>query len=177
MAIIGQHFDTTKFPSMLRQIYFVAIIAFGSWMVYLGCEITYDASNQLLKGYESALWPTAEGTVSVSKVLTLYYRGIKFSPEIKYTFRADGKIFSGERVEYRSFGYSKEETDFFVNQFPKSSSVRVYYMQDNPAESTLITGVFWPNIAKVLLGFFICVFIGGGQFFLLFRIWKITWQK
>ncbi len=96
-------------------------------------------------------YPTAVGTVTKSEVES--HRGSKggrtYSPKISYTYRVDGKNYTGDRYRYGDYSSSGGSAQGIVNEHPVGRKIDVHYVAADPADSVLFAGLegsdlFWP---------------------------------
>lgn len=160
-------------PAATTVLSVVFIIVSQVAMLWFGGKLAFDTGNVLLNGYNSVTWQTTTGKIEISEVHEFFHRGTKYSPTIKYTYRVNGQNFQSERVDFRSMGYTKEESTALVERFSQGALVPVYYSLTNPKESTLLAGAYWPDSFLISVG----LFLVAGPVFICFRLWRLKKRK
>lgn len=130
-------------------------ILFGVYFIIIG-------GRDIKHSHECLTWPGTDGVIIESGI---YERKDKdnstwyYSPYIKYSFIVNGKTYTGDRKSYRSEENSnKKVIEDLLTDYPKGSSIRVFYKPDQPEFSVLERGEPLGNFA-VYLGWFL-VFLG-----------------
>jgi hypothetical protein len=159
----------------------------GPMFTIIGCGVLVIGILNVIKGSESASWPTARGEVLVSEVQsrmesTESSRGTGsrrkrttsttrvYWAELKYSYSVDGASFEGERVDYGMESRSSKRTraDEIVALYPVGEEALVYYDPTDPSEAVLEPGVAGSAIAFPLIGAVLAL-IGLVMLFFLFR--------
>lgn len=122
---------TYRIPKVVIVLAFLFVLIFG-------VSLTPLFYFQLQKSLEIAQWPTVQGTIVESKVVG----DRAFRPDVDYVYTVDGNEYSGTSyLNLPGFGGRTSRFDAaekLVNQYPKGSSVTVYYNPENPQQSTLL---------------------------------------
>jgi hypothetical protein len=101
---------------------------------------------------QSGAWPTAPGTVQVSRVVEA--SALRPRAEVRYSYEVDGKVLTGWRVRFgdawksRSAAGAAED----VAQYPVGSSVVVRHEPGFPMESVLEPGATVGDWLFVMIG-------------------------
>lgn len=92
-------------------------------------------------------WGSTRGTILTSNMMALKIpvggggkRGSRISvPAVEYSYQVGGQSYKNNKLYAgHAFGGDKSQVvEKFLEQYPKGSSVQVFYNMDNPAESAL----------------------------------------
>lgn len=133
------------------------VVCFGIWTA--------------IKSIRATHWPVAEGVVQASTMKRHTsngsHGGDTFSPEVSYTFQANGASFTGNKI---SFGQMSSSTDYaqrILDRYPVGKKVSVYYDPANPSEAVLETGIHGGT--WVLLAVGTIFMLAGSMFLQIFR--------
>jgi hypothetical protein len=115
-------------------------------------------------------WPTADGVITSSTIDATWTQAKdnagrprpyeSCTPNVHYTYTADGKQLEGRRITREPFASSRAEIETWVRRYPVGKAVKVYYDPKDPTSSIL---EFKTSIAGVIVGAL-------GGFFLLFGV-------
>jgi len=101
----------------------------------------------------SAAWPTAEATITESKVdefLKISRRGAddEYKPRITYTYEVDGIPFESERIDYYEVAgtTNADDAQALLKEFPVGSKTKAYYKPDQPSFALLKPGMDLPLV-------------------------------
>jgi hypothetical protein len=109
----------------------------GGGLSYWGWTILQDARA-------SMSWPTAEGVIGRSEVTESSDSegGTSYSPEVTYTYQANGLLQEGERIKFGENSYSsRRRAEEIIAQYPVGTRVTVHYDPEQPDHSVLEPGV------------------------------------
>ncbi len=125
----------------------------------VGGLILFSAVKDLIHANASNSWPSAEGTVSSSKVVSQLRDGTRtYYAILKYEYCVNGEYYTGNKVAFGTNGSGKlAHARELVQKYSKNSYVDVFYKPSNPNESILETGIK----ARAFIG------LGIGLFFFL----------
>jgi len=103
------------------------------------------------RGYDSATWPRASGSITSSEVRTdRVRRRTVYRPHIAYRFRVDGHEFTGNRPFFGSTSFAKEQdARSYADKYPVGKSVEVRYEPGLPESCVLEPGA--PRDGALLL--------------------------
>ena len=140
-------------------------IVFSSIFVVAGVVMMGFGFNSLSKASDSESWPSAEGVVISSEVVTHHHNGgdRSYSPEILYDYVVNGESLSGNSIKF-GVGWTAGEARRYVNKYRAGKTVKVYYNVEDPSEAVLEPGVDFSTWTFPLLGALIALF--GILFFL-----------
>jgi len=102
--------------------------------------------NAYHMGKVSESWPTVQGSVVHSKVVTLpeTNAATHYSADVQYAYRINGKEYKSNKIDTRAGLWSStHSSDAYgeVNQYPAGRSVAIYYNPDKPWVAVLEPGV------------------------------------
>ena len=147
-------------------------IVFSSIFVVVGLVIMGFGFNYLSRASESESWPSVEGVVISSEVVTHRHDDgdRSYSPEILYDYVVNGETLSGNWINFGD-GSGDGSTSLsaparrYVNKYRAGKTVKVYYNVEDPSEAVLEPGVDLSTWTFPLLGAFIALL---GIFFVLY---------
>jgi hypothetical protein len=98
----------------------------------IGACLTWVMVTEFYLERQSKDWPRASGVLHVEVG--------EYRKELSYQYRVDGVDYSSSRVVFGELGNRTRSREWEeVGRRPDGSAVEVFYMPDNPQESTLIT--------------------------------------
>jgi hypothetical protein len=115
---------------------------------------------EIMAGYASKKWPSAEGKVTSSYVQK-QVRSIKdgskkptYYPKIRYQYSVGGKSYTGERISFSGGegGEEKSEAQAVVDRYLSGQKVIVYYDPKNPERAVLEKGFTWKTFMPFAAG-------------------------
>lgn len=141
-------------------------IVFSSIFVVFGLVIMGSGFYGLSRASESESWPSVEGVVISSEVVTHRHNDgdRSYSPEILYDYVVNGETLSGNWIKHGN-DFSSEARRY-VNKYRAGKTVKVYYNVEDPSEAVLEPGVDFSTWTFPLLGAFIALL--GIIFFVLY---------
>jgi len=106
----------------------------------------YLGMNAYHMGKVSESWPTVQGSVLQSKVVTSHdSKGRStYSADVQYAYRIGGKEYKSNKIDTRAGTWSSSDSsDAYeeVNQYPIGRSVAIHYNPDKPWVAVLEPGV------------------------------------
>jgi len=124
-----------------------AIFAFFSWLLVGGITQT------LLPQYRAESFPITAGTIESAKVVAYKTtKGhVRYRPDIAYFYAVDGHHFWGRRYRYDDFPSDSASVNQIVNDYPRGSTVEVYYNPADPADTVLSTKVMAGDISTIFM--------------------------
>ncbi len=134
----------------------------GGWVALLlfyfafGCGILIFALWEAHLAWQSRSWPRVAGVVKSAKLVEIdNHDGSSYKAEIRYEFRLDGRIYTGDRVRsYTGTGFlSNAQVD--LRKYRAGSKVTVYYNPRDPSNCRLEPGLHSSNLFLPLVGLFV----------------------
>ena len=145
--------DTTR-KAILTMLLAAFIVAGGYAAVV--------AASDLRLASEAEGWPSTEGTIVRS-----VQHGRRWL-ELRYNYEVQGQLFSGHRASFRDgkirFGRRTRREMYSVG-----SSVTVYYAPNEPSNSVLEIGIYWPGIVLHGMASLLTMAVGSVGLYLTFR--------
>jgi type IV pilus assembly protein PilM len=122
---------------------------------------------------ESLTWPTAQGTITQSKVKErIEDKEKKYYLDVVYAFRLHGFEFRGTEITSADTSYStRMSAERDARRYHVGRDVQVYYNPDDPKETLLVPGVNWGLVFGTFVagGLLLGAGIGMGVLFFLRR--------
>lgn len=121
----------------MRPFAAIVFISVGLFFLYFGVRKTYS-------GIASSYWPTAEGRVLSSKVISESGKkgGLVYSAEVNYAYSVHGESFTSERIRFGSINTGNRVFPAqLAEKYSAGSSVTVYYSASDPSVAVLEPGV------------------------------------
>lgn len=82
---------------------------------------------------------SSKGPQGVTKTSTSY------SVRVKYSYTVEGSNYEGNTVGFGTMSHNeKSDAQEELKSYPKGKTIDVYYDPENPSDSVLKKGVFWP---------------------------------
>lgn len=115
---------------------------------------------EIMAGYASKKWPSAEGKVTSSYVQK-QVRSVKDSskkptyyPKVRYQYEVGGKTYICDRLSFAGGegGDTKIEAQALANRYPSGQKVVVYYDPKHPEKAVLERGLIWKTFMPFLAG-------------------------
>lgn len=118
-----------------RRLIAVFLIAFACLAGFLAISW----GKEVLTAHQAMAWPTAQGTVLVSKTDTCPKRA-GFAPDVRYTYFVAGHLYAGYRIAFgpRSCG-SEPRAEGVAARYP-TGHVTVWFDPHQPEEAALMVG-------------------------------------
>ena len=128
-----------------RKLGWFGSLIFGAVFVGAGYFVSHLAMNAYHMGQASETWPTVQGGVIYSKVVTSHdSKGrMQYRPDIQYAYRVDGKEYKSNKIEAAGTSSSSDSSSAYesVSQYPAGRSVTVHYNPVKPWVSVLQSGI------------------------------------
>jgi hypothetical protein len=128
--------------------WFVAFSFIWAMCIAVGAIFAFVGICNLILAKASLAWPTTQGKVQSSSVVTLHDSEGGYNLDhavVIYEFNVNNNAFIGKRI---AFGYTNGDTisnprraQEIVDRYPQDKNVTVYYMPNNPKECLLEVGV------------------------------------
>ena len=126
-------------------------LSFGFWsMIFLGFGLW--AIN---KGMQSENWDKGTATITSSRIEKKESRSkdaqgftktsTSYSVRVEYTYTVKGSNYEGNTVGFGIISHNeRSDAQEELKSYPKGKTIDVYYDPENPSDSVLKKGVFWP---------------------------------
>ena len=145
------------------------LIFIGFAIVIIGAGLFFPARSARKRDQMRQSWPTAKGTITLSKVVQPQAFAAErskdsgqFDVSVQYEFRAGGQLHFGSSVSYPRYFYGKQEADNLSSRFPAGATVTVYYNPEDYRECYLeiqnTAKYYRTSIALLILGVLVGLF-------------------
>ncbi|MEK6970971.1 MAG: DUF3592 domain-containing protein [archaeon] len=118
----------------------------------------------VLADFTHSNWPTIEGTVTSSEIVsTPSESGKSYNGLLHYAYQLDGSLFTGKGwpsgggIEFVEHSKVLARLNEGLAKFPAGSKIIVHYNPSNPAESSLTTGFVGLGLAVLVFGIFLLI--------------------
>jgi hypothetical protein len=112
------------------------------FMIAIACVAGFLAiswSKEILTARQAMAWPTAQGTVLISKTDTCAKRA-GFAPDVRYTYSVDGHIYEGYRIAFGPLSCGSElRAQSIAARYP-AGHITVWFDPHKPGEAALMVG-------------------------------------
>ena len=127
----------------------------GLWMINKGMQ-----SENWDKGTATITSSEIEKTESRSKDAQGFTRtSTSFSVRVTYAFTVEGSNYEGNTVGFGTMSHNeRSDAQEELKSYPKGKTIEVYYDPENPSDSVLKKGVFWPMY--IMISIMIIILIG-----------------
>jgi hypothetical protein len=118
------------------------LIVFG--LIWSIVTLIFDVNWgwSVIRQFQALDYPTVSGRVTRSEIEThRSRRSNTYSPKIKYTYRVNGKEFTGDRYRYGQMSSNDGRARRIVAEHPVGRQIDVHYAAADPADSVLLTGL------------------------------------
>ncbi|OHB21367.1 MAG: hypothetical protein A3J67_03435 [Parcubacteria group bacterium RIFCSPHIGHO2_02_FULL_48_10b] len=138
---------TTLSPTKTMFVSLLIVLAGGAVGYFFGLPMAQNAMK-------SKNWPSAEGTVTVSRLST--HTGsdsTTYGADIAYDYTVEGVLYTGSKVTFGDYSSSDpSHAREVVNRYSEGKSVIVYYNPDDPKTSVLEPGANWSSFMVAGIG-------------------------
>lgn len=121
------------------------------------------AIRNLLKGSASRRWPQVQGRILRALVLvqTESEGGDSYTPQVEYEYTVEGIEYRGKRLRYgqTTGSWGRKQAKRTIGRFTVGGPAPVWFNPRKPADSVLVRGTSWGNLAILFAGL---VFVGAG---------------
>ena len=138
--------------------------------IAIGLGMLYYAHTMSTKAQQSLMWPSTEGVISHSAVLTQMRQasGTSSSPptykaDVAYRYKVQGRDYSSERISLMDISSTAGHAQGIVDRYPDGASVTVYYNPGDPSDALLERGTTGGIGVLYMAG---AAFAGAGLLFL-----------
>ena len=129
---------------------------FGS-MIFLGVGLW-----MINKGMQSENWDKGTATITSSEIEKTESKSkdaqgftqtsISYSVRVKYSYIVEGSNFNGNTVGFGTMSHNeRSDAQEELKSYPKGKTIDVYYDPENPSDSVLNKGVFWPMYIVIVV--------------------------
>jgi hypothetical protein len=127
----------------------------GLWMINKGMQ-----SENWDKGTATITSSEIEKTESRSKDVQGFTRtSTSFSVRVTYAYTVEGSNYEGNTVGFGTMSHNeRSDAQEELKFYPKGKTIEVYYDPENPSDSVLKKGVFWPMY--IMISIMIIILIG-----------------
>jgi hypothetical protein len=139
----------------------------GLALLGVGMALAFAGGRMVYRSRVSQDWPTAQGTVTSSRVETLRSkRAVSFRPEVSYRYEVNGVPYTSDTVAFDGHGSGGLETAQAVSRhYTTGSTVTLHYEPEDPSVACLQCGD---------TGFVNYVVAVGGALFALVAAWGLA---
>lgn len=135
-----------------------ALLMFG-----VGVTLIIAALRNLQRGHASRRWPQARGRIVRAIVLVHTApedHSESYSPQVEYEYTIDGTTYRSSRRRFGQIGsWGRAQAERTTASYPPGSTVPLSFNPQKPAESVLMVGTSWGNLAIAAAGI---IFAGCG---------------
>jgi hypothetical protein len=126
---------TTNSPFQMRRI--IAIL------LGLALVVPCAALPRFLRAKKSVHWPTAEGVMTVSRLVPGHFKQMKgYYGVIQYRYRIGSADYTGTRLSFNRLHLSvKDAWQRVLDTYPVGKTVKVYYNPEQPTFAVLEPGL------------------------------------
>ena len=129
---------------------------FGS-MIFLGVGLW-----MINKGIQSENWDKGTATITSSEIEKTESRSkdaqgftqtsTSYSVRVKYSYTVEGSNYEGNTVGFGTMSHNeRSDAQEELKFYPKGKTIDVYYDPENPSDSVLNKGVFWPMYIVIVV--------------------------
>jgi hypothetical protein len=120
----------------------LVVLGIGAWLVW----------RDRARGTASRTWPSAEGIIKTSRVVTHDADGIDmYVAEVRYDYNVHGKTYTGDRLGFGHYAGTQDKARQDVDKYAVGRRVDVRYAPRQPQTSTLEVGATGVNVAGMAL--------------------------
>ena len=107
------------------------------------------------KGMQSENWDKGTATITSSEIKKTERRSkdpqgftqtsTSYSVRVKYSYTVEGSNYEGNTIGFGTMSHNeKSDAQEELKSYPNGKKIDVYYDPENPSDSVLKKGVFWP---------------------------------
>jgi hypothetical protein len=144
--------------TILLMLWCLGFVGFGLWMFgYYGSRVCLT--------HESLNWPATTGHIISSTICEHHYKGIGYSPCVKYSYAVGERSFEGNVIVLgHRDPQAREEAEAITQNYFTGREVTVFYRPNSPEIACLEPGITpFENYIPIILS---PLFIGYGLFVL-----------
>ena len=126
----------------------------GLWMINKGMQ-----SENWDKGTATITSSEIEKTESRSKDAQGFTRtSTSFSVRVTYAYTVEGSNYEGNTVGFGTMSHNeRSDAQEELKSYPKGKTIEVYYDPENPSDSVIKKGVFWPMYIMISINIIILI--------------------
>ena len=130
-------------------------LGFGLWAINKGMQ-----SEDWEKGTATVLMSDIEKSETKSKDPQGFTRtSTSYSVRVTYAYTVEGNNYEGNTVGFGTVSHNeRSDAQEELKSYPKGKSIDVYYDPENPSDSVLKKGVFWPMY--IVIAIMLVILIG-----------------
>jgi hypothetical protein len=120
----------------------------GLWMINKGMQ-----SENWEKGTATITSSEIEKTESKSKDAQGFTQtSTSYGVSVKYSYTVEGGNYEGNTVGFGTMSHNeRSDAQDELKSYPKGKTIDVYYDPENPSDSVLNKGVFWPMYIMIVV--------------------------
>ena len=129
---------------------------FGS-MIFLGVGLW-----MINKGMQSENWEKGTATITSSEIEKTESKSkdaqgftqtsTSYGVSVKYSYTVEGGNYEGNTVGFGTMSHNeRSDAQEELKSYPKGKTIDVYYDPENPSDSVLNKGVFWPMYIVIVV--------------------------
>ncbi len=114
------------------------------------------------KGMQSENWDKGTATITSSEIEKTESRSkdaqgftqtsISYSVRVKYAYTVEGSSYEGNTIGFGTMSHNeKADAKEELKSYPEGKTTDVYYDPENPSDSVLKKGVFWPMYIVIVV--------------------------
>ena len=126
-------------------------------MIFLGVGLW-----MINKGMQSENWDKGTATITSSEIEKTESRSkdaqgftqtsTSYSVTVKYSYTVEGSNYEGNTVGFGTMSHNeRSDAQEELKSYPKGKTIDVYYDPENPSDSVLNKGVFWPMYIVIVV--------------------------
>jgi len=133
----------------------IIFLGFGLWAINKGMQ-----SEDWDKGTATVLKSNIEKSESKSKDARGFTRtSTSYSVRVTYSYTVEGNNYEGNTVGFGTMSHNeRSDAQEELKSYPQGKTIDVYYNPENPSDSVLKKGVFWPMY--IVIAIMLVILIG-----------------
>lgn len=130
-------------PAWMNKLFPIVFTIAGLLSIILG-------SQQVIDGFSSKNWKTAEGVITESRLAdkgrSSRSRGRNYEPVVIYSYKVNDQVFRSDRILFGLASYSspfksgEQRSRAWINKYPVGAKVTVFFDPSDCSKSSLNTG-------------------------------------
>ena len=136
---------------IVPAVFSCSFFALGLWVSSKGLSLYAEAK-------ESVTWSKVSAIIEESEVISFRGKGgVKYIPEIKYTYVANGRAYSGRTLRLvHQLPMNREFASEITAKYRLRDKVEISYNHQKPSISVLEAGVFKGTFLGIIGGVGLC---------------------
>lgn len=133
-------------------------VVFSCGFFVLSIWVSSKGLSLYAEAKESATWPTVSAIIEESEIVSFRGKGgMKYSPEIKYTYLVGKRSYSGQKIRLvHQLPTSREFAYGIIAKYQQGDTVEISYNPKKPSISILEAGVFKGTFLGIVGGVGLC---------------------